>query len=677
MRYADIIIDISHERIDKSFQYRIPRELSDKVSVGSPVLVPFGKAKKARQGYVVGISKEPKLDEEQIRDIISIEEKRTSVEASLIELAIWMRRHYGGTFSQCLKTVIPVKRKVSHRKGQENCTAADQTQGIEALKKEPPLNSDQKKVICQFKSDYSNGIHKNYLLYGVTGSGKTRVYIEMIREVISRGGSAIVLIPEISLTRQNIQRFRAGFGEMVCFLHSRLSEGERYEVYEKVSSGRVRIVLGPRSALFVPIQKLGLIIVDEEHESSYKSEKMPKYHAREVALKRAAIEGASVVLGSATPSIESVQRVLKKQYTFLKLSHRAGNSSLPKIHIADMRQELKEGNASIFSLLLREKIERTLEKGEQAILFLNRRGMAGFVSCRACGYVAKCPHCDVSLHQHRDGSLRCHYCGYKKNMPDKCPECGSYYFGGFKIGTQGVEGQLKKLYPAARILRMDADTTRHKGDHEKILSAFADRKADILLGTQMIVKGHDFPGVSLVGILAADMSLNSSDFGGSERTFDLLIQAAGRAGRGDIPGEVVIQTYQPDHYAIKMAARHDIDGFMKRELSFRSLMSYPPEAHMLLIQTTAKSQSEGFKASGIIKKEIISLPGTLFTAGPSEAVIARIKDRFRFAVYIKSKSYDELIVVKDKIEELVQREDFKKSFPHVRTFFDFDPMGVY
>ena len=396
-----------------------------------------------------------------------------------------------------------------------------------------------------------------YLLFGVTGSGKTAVYMELIAHALSRGEQAILLIPEISLTYQNVIRFYHRFGDRISILHSRLSQAERYDQFERARSGEVDVMIGPRSALFTPFQRLGIIIIDEEHEPSYKSETVPRYHAREVAQKRAELEGAQLVLGSATPSLEAYSQAKAGIYRLLSLPERAVGGSLPVVHTVDLRQELKTGNRSILSGLLQEKLTKVLEEHRQAMLFLNRRGYSGFVSCRSCGEVMRCPHCDVSLSLHRGGRLVCHYCGYETLTVRTCPKCGSPFIGGFRAGTQQIEEIVKKAFPQARILRMDADTTKGKDGHAEILRAFGKHEADILIGTQMIVKGHDFPGVTLVGILAADLSLHVSDYRAAERTFQLLTQAAGRAGRGLDPGEVVIQTYDPEHYAITCAARQD------------------------------------------------------------------------------------------------------------------------
>ena len=445
---------------------------------------------------------------------------------------------------------------------------------------QPVLNDQQRRIVDTVTGDYRQGIRKTYLIHGVTGSGKTEVYMGIIEKVIAEHKQVIVLIPEIALTFQTVSRFYRRFGERVSVMHSRLSQGEKFDQFERAKAGEIDIMIGPRSALFTPFEHLGLIVIDEEHETSYQSEMPPKYHAREVAVHRASMVGASVILGSATPSLESYYRAQKGRYTLFTLTKRAGGASLPKVWVTDLREELERKNRSIFGGKLMELMQDRLAKKEQIILFLNRRGYAGSVSCRKCGEVIKCPHCSVSMTAHmRYGRLEhlvCHYCGYQATMPALCPKCRSRYIGTFGIGTQKVEQLVRERFPQARVLRMDADTTTGKEGHEKILRDFAAGSADILIGTQMIVKGHDFPNVTLVGILAADLSLNVGDFRAAERTYQLLAQAAGRAGRGEKPGDVVLQTYQPEHYSIVSAAKQDYLGFYEQELIQRQILHYPP-----------------------------------------------------------------------------------------------------
>ncbi|HOO27307.1 MAG TPA: primosomal protein N', partial [Lachnospiraceae bacterium] len=546
------------------------------------------------------------------------------------------------------------------------------------------LNEFQRPVADEIISDYRENIRKTYLIRGVTGSGKTEIYMEVIEEVVRSGRQVIVLIPEIALTYQTVMRFYRRFGERVSTLHSKLSDGERYDQFERAKCGEIDVMIGPRSALFTPFERLGLIVIDEEHESSYKSDAMPKYHAREVAQELAGMYGASVILGSATPSMEAYEKALRGEYKLFSLDNRVLGASMPRVSIVDLREELKEGNRSVFSRMLREKIEDRLTKGEQVMLFLNRRGYAGFVSCRSCGHVMKCPHCDVSLSKHGNGRLVCHYCGYEQDDVKVCPECGSSFIGGMRAGTEQIEMQIKKAFPYAAVLRMDADTTKKKGGYDNILSAFANRDADILVGTQMIVKGHDFPYVTLVGILAADLSLHVNDYRASERTFQLLTQAAGRAGRAERPGEVVIQTYNPDHYSILAAAKQDYPAFYKEEIGYRSLMDYPPAGHMLamLLEGTGEEDTERFSSelADRLKDDILNgrisekQPGkAVFLIGPADASVRKINDIYRRIIYLKSKDYESLKKLKDSAETFFDREKPQT----VRMTFDFDPVSGY
>ncbi|MBO5246043.1 MAG: primosomal protein N', partial [Eubacterium sp.] len=601
--YADIIIDISHEKLDKVFQYRIPDEWLPKLVIGMQVLVPFGGGNTLRTGYVVDITSYTDYDETKIKEIVKIQEDSIPIESQLIALAAWMRRNYGGTMNQALKTVIPVKHKErlqqkrtvvlklsdleaknqleeykrKHRTARArvlealienhailyevvlhklNVNAgvlrALEEQGILSIEREEQyrnpvshltqkgydivLNEQQQAIVDEIDTAFRNGDRSSYLLQGVTGSGKTEVYMELIARAAARGLASIVLIPEIALTFQTVMRFYHRFGDRVSILHSRLSQGERYDQFLRAKNGELDVIIGPRSALFTPFSNLGYIIMDEEHESSYKSETVPRYHARETAIERARLAGASVVLGTATPSLESRYRVEQGLLQRYCLQARAGKGTLPACEVIDLREELKSGNRSILSRKLQDLMEDRLARHEQMILFLNRRGMAGFVSCRECGEAVKCPHCDVSLSLHKNAMMKCHYCGYETAQVTKCPSCGSKYIGAFRAGTQKIEEVVRARFPGIRTLRMDYDTTRTKDSYEQILSAFAGEEADVLIGTQMIVKGHDFPKVTLVGILAADLSLHGNDYRAAERTFQLLTQAAGRAGRGERPG---------------------------------------------------------------------------------------------------------------------------------------------
>lgn len=737
--YADIIIDISHEKLDKVFQYRIPEELLPRLTIGMQVQVPFGSGNALRTGYVVDITDQTDYDVDKIKDIARIVEQSVPIESQLIALAAWMRRNYGGTMNQALKTVIPVKHKErlqqkrtvelaltdmveaknllaeltrKHRTARArlleallendridyevvthklNVTAAVlramEEQGIIRIVSEDRyrnpvghltksgynivLNEEQQAVVDAIDADFQAEQYGNYLIQGVTGSGKTEVYMELIARAAAQGRSSIVLIPEIALTFQTVMRFYNRFGDRVSILHSRLSQGERYDQFLRAKNGELDVMIGPRSALFTPFSNLGYIIIDEEHESSYKSETVPRYHARETAMERARMAGASVILGSATPSLESSYRAEKGQLRRFYLSNRAKNAStLPTCHVADLREELKNGNRSILSRKLQELMEERLVRGEQVMLFLNRRGMAGFVSCRECGEAVKCPHCDVSLSLHNNGTLKCHYCGYEMSQVTRCPSCGSKYIGAFRAGTQKIEEIVKKRFPGARVLRMDYDTTRTKDSYEKILSAFANEAADILIGTQMIVKGHDFPKVTLVGILAADLSLHANDYRAAERTFQLLTQAAGRAGRAERAGEVVIQTYQPDHYAVQAAKDQDYERFYEQELAYRELMCYPPVWNLLLIAVTSPREAEAESCSRKLGQWLQEHFSQLSMIGPTEATVAKVNDIYRRVIYLKSEDYGDLVCAKDGLESVLSQGMWRQT----TVQFDFNPI---
>ncbi len=737
--YADVIIDISHEKLDRPFQYAIPKELEKKIRPGSRVVIPFGRGDRQMTGYVTGLSQEPEIEPERIKEIIGTPLDEIPIEGQLIGLAAWMKSQYGGTMTQALKTVIPVKKKEAKKLIKTVSLAVDEksardilddmcarknhsipkerllrallddgellwdmitlklnipssairdlekkgilrvtekreyrstTEDMERDEERNELTDEQKQVLEKYH--YTIDEKKPYLLYGVTGSGKTEVYLQMIEEVLARGQQAIVLIPEISLTYQTLVRFYRRFGERVSTINSRLSPAERYDQFEKAKNGQVSVMIGPRSAIFTPFNNLGIIIMDEEHDDSYKSEQVPRYHARETAVYRGQMTGATVVLGSATPSVESFTRVGTGEYIRLDMPHRVNERRLPSCQIVDMRQELRAGNRSMFSDVLTEHIKKRLGSGEQMMLFLNRRGLVSSVSCRECGHVVKCPHCDVSLSLHRNGLLTCHYCGYTTPNVRTCPKCGSSYIRGFRVGTQSIEDELKKTFPGIRVLRMDADTTKGKDGHRSVLEAFSNREADVLVGTQMIVKGHDFSGVTLMGIMVADISLNASDYRGTERTFQMLTQAAGRAGRGDIPGDVVIQTYQPDNYSIVAAAAQDYDSFYGQEAAFRRLMKYPPFSHLLSIQISSEDerQADGRALQLAEFTGELSVIGARIT-GPAEAAIGKLRDIYRRVLYVRNDNYDRLVFIKDEIERfLLEDNSYKKAY----VSFDFDPM---
>ena len=743
MLYADIIVDISHESLDKTYQYKIPEHLQNKVRVGMPVEVTFGMGNRRLTGYVVGLSDKPKIEEHRIKEIADLVDKGVPIESKMIALAHWMKENFGGTMNDALRTVLSVKKSVKPVEKKQIALAVERSTAEELLKKfakkhnvararlikelltyQPipkelvtgklnvnaatlkaleeqgiittiveevyrttggknienstrvVLNKNQQKLCNQICEEYKAGKRNTYLIHGVTGSGKTEVYLQTIEYIVGMGKQVIVLIPEIALTYQTVRRFTERFGSRVAFLHSKLSAGERYDQYRLAKEGKLDIMIGPRSALFTPFEHLGCIVIDEEHENSYKSEQVPKYHARETAIELARMTDSCVILGSATPSIEAYERAERGEYVLLELKERAKNATLPEVEIIDLKEEMAAKNRSMFSRALQKEMEERLARGEQTMLFLNRRGYSGSVSCRSCGKPIMCPHCSVSLTLHYDQTLHCHYCGHTIPLPEKCPECASPYIAAFGTGTQKVEEAVKKLFPQARVLRMDADTTKEKESYEKILSTFANEGADILVGTQMIVKGHDFPKVTLVGILAADLSLNVSDYRSAERTFQLLAQAAGRAGRDELPGKVIIQTYQPEHYSITTAAKEDYVGFFRQEMTFRKMLKYPPQAHILAVLCIGRDEDKtGLfceRVAEAAKRFAKTKNGEYISViGPTKASIAKSNDFYRNLIYIKADTYGILTELAEKLEP------FREQDKNVILQLDFDPMGSY
>ena len=741
--YANIIIDITHEKLDKIFQYAVPSRLEGALAAGCEVEVPFGKGNRLTKGYVIGFAEQCDYDPAKIKEIQDISQKGIAIEGKLVALAAWMKDHYGGTMIQALKMVLPIRQQEKEKVKKKLRLLLDETEGREkleyylhknqrararllaALLDDPVLDyelvnkklniplsvvraleeqgvaaleservyrnavkhreeapkpitftEEQQYAVDRFWEDYEKGRYGTYLIHGVTGSGKTEVYIEMIRRVVLRGRQAIMLIPEIALTFQTVMRFYRCFGDRVSIMHSRLSVGERYDQMTRAKEGNIDVMIGPRSALFTPFPNLGLVVIDEEHENTYKSEQVPRFHARETAIARAEMEQASVVLGSATPSLEAMYRARAGSYRLLELKNRSGQQELAQVHTVDLRKELKDGNRSILSIRLQELMEDRLEKKEQIMLFLNRRGYAGFVSCRECGYVAKCPHCDVSLSSHRNKKLVCHYCGYEEEKSDTCPECGSRHIGEFRAGTQQIEDIVKARFSEARVLRMDMDTTREKDGHEKILAAFANEEADVLVGTQMIVKGHDFPNVTLVGILAADMSLYADDYRAGERTFQLLAQAAGRAGRGQKKGEAVIQTYSPQHYAIVTAAAQDYGAFYEEESRYRELMGYPPVENLLAVLVSCRDEALLETGCRYLREYALRVKGReqVELIGPASPGNGKINDIYRKVLYLKTKRYDTLVTMKNRLEQYIE---VNAGFNTMRIQFDFNPMQVF
>ncbi len=745
--YANVIIDISSEKLDKTFQYEVPEHLKQAIRIGMQVLVPFGNGGRRIRGYVVGLTERAEYDPAKIKKIVQINTEGMPIESQLIGLAAWIRQNYGATMNQALKTVIPVRQKTAKKEKKKICLLLDEgkakeqlldyrrrhstarerllealmdnprldyevvtgklnvsasvvrameeqgvlktqrlrdyrnpVRGLERMESHITLNAMQRAAVERIRENAKASNPRPCLIHGVTGSGKTEVYMELIRGAAQAGRQSIVLIPEIALTYQTVMRFYNCFGDRVSILNSKMSQGERYDQFERAKNGGLDVMIGPRSALFTPFPNLGYIVIDEEHEGTYKSETMPRYHARETAIERAKMAGAAVVLGSATPSVDSYYKACMGEYLLIEMKERVHKKPLPTCHVIDLRAELRERNFSVLSRKLQELIEDRLRRREQVMLFLNRRGISGFISCRSCGHVVKCPHCDVSLSSHGGGRLLCHYCGYEAPMISLCPSCGSPYIGGFKAGTEKIEQTVKARFPDARILRMDMDTTRQKDSYERILSAFANQEADILIGTQMIVKGHDFKNVTLVGVLAADLSLYIGDYRAAERTFQLVTQAVGRAGRGEKPGEAVIQTYSPDHYSVKAAAVSDYGAFYDAEMTYRKMMRYPPVWNLLVILTASKDERLTAEAAGDIAAHIEAAnreqtsSNKLLLIGPAEPAVAKVNDIYKRVLYLKCGEYDTLVKIKDGVETYMQNHS---AYREVMVQFDFNPMNGF
>ena len=711
--YAQVIIDIKNKNVDRPFTYRVPSFLMSEIVPGVKVFVPFGAGNTLRSGFVIGLTKKAEISEDRIKDIDSLDLKTVSIDEQLIRLAVWLRYRYGGTLYQALSVVMMSRMKVEPKKDryfvfsgtddqlkdhlfkarqkkhkarerllsafmesrtipaslvsdQLNITSKTlkyftdsglvtirfgEDKGKEQLPEVMPskiLNEEQKEAVRKVLE----GDKKVSVLFGITGSGKTEVYLKLIEETLKEGKEAIVLIPEIALTYQTVMRFYERFKDLISVVHSRLSKGEKYERFVKAREGTVKIMIGPRSALFTPFQNLGLIVVDEFHESSYVSETVPKYDAVETAIERAAYTQAKVVLGSASPGVAWYDRALRGEYQLIRLMNRAvSGAELPTVELVDMREELKRKNRSIFSDSLRQKIRDRLDRKEQVMLFLNRRGYSGAVSCRNCGEPLTCPHCSITLSYHRDGTLKCHICGYTVPMVKQCPTCGSTLIGSFGTGTEKVEELTQEAFPDARILRMDADTTSGKEGHKLILEKFRDHEADILIGTQMIVKGHDFGNVTLMGILAADLSLNVPDYRSAERTFQLLLQAEGRAGRANIPGDCVVQTYLPEHYAVQAAVAQDYEAFFRNEMIFRTQMKYPPRGYLLSVTLSGQDRDLVRECVYQLHKAVIEKKQDEVYLGPAESPLFKAKDMFRYVIYVKSGTLSRLLQVKSFMEE--------------------------
>lgn len=696
---AKVLVEINNINVDKTFDYIVPFEYIEKIKIGMRVKVPF--ASRELEGFVLDLVNSTD-DNYELKEIISIVDAEPILNNELLHLGQFMSKKYFSTLISCYQTMLPKALKAQNKttinkkmiKYVELCSNSfpklkpNQEKIVEYLRingkvKKEEVNKisvsgvntlikngiiieslieeyrlvtkDINKEKEAFKLTVEQQEAKNkilsqtqssvFLLHGVTGSGKTVVYMEIVEEMLNRGKDSIFLVPEISLTPQMVYHFKSRFGDEVAVLHSRLSEGEKYDEYSKIVEGKVHIVVGARSAVFAPFKNLGAIIIDEEHTTSYKQDNNPKYSAIEIAIERAKNNNAIVILGSATPSLETYARSIKGLYTLVELKHRVNTNNLPLVEIVDMSKEKHRG--SIFSSRLITEVNKRLEEHEQIILLLNRRGYSSFITCSNCGYTAKCPHCDITLTYHKtSNTLRCHYCGYADKMNDICPSCGKKAIKTLGTGTEKVEEEIKKVFNA-RVVRMDLDTTSKKGSHEKIITAFKNHEYDILLGTQMIAKGLDFSNVTLVGVINADTSLMIPNYRSNEYTFQLLMQTAGRSGRGEKNGSVIIQTFNPEHYAITLASKHDYIDFFKQEMEVRRKLSYPPYYYLIYIKVIGKNYNkisiESNKIANILTRELKNSK----ILGPTTCSVFKLNGLFRFGIIIKYKK-------EEKMEEVLQ-----------------------
>jgi len=662
-KYAQVIVDLPARQLDHPFVYEISPEIASQIKIGSIVLVPFGRRRE--RGFVTGFTSErPNVSLARIEKLL---EEEPVFDEKTIQLCRWLADYYLSTLGETLKLAFPARRA----KRKEPSTSYFSTM--------PPhlaLNQEQEIALEKIKKSLDCANHKVFLLEGVTGSGKTEVYLQAIAHALNLGKSAIVLVPEIALTAQTVERIKSKFGQIVAVLHSGLTAGERFGQWQRLKFGDCRVAVGARSALFAPLENLGLIIVDEEHETAYKQNRNPRYHAREAALKRGELESAVVILGSATPSLESKFLAEQKKYEPLNLTQRVEGRPLPEMAIVDMRQESSAGRKEIFSSLLLEEISRCLEAKEKAILFLNRRGYANFLLCRECGLVLKCRRCAVSLTYHQsENLLKCHHCGYQERAPQTCPACGGYRIRQFGFGTQRVESEIKALFPDLSVIRMDADTTAKRDAHRQKLIEFQRLEKGILLGTQMIAKGLDFPEVTLVGVIDADTALHLPDFRAAERTFQLILQVAGRAGRGSRPGKVIIQTYCSDNYVLESLRQGNYDQFYAQEMNFRRELNYPPYSSLVNILIFGRDEAETRKAAEIMGKSLleegIASLGTML--GPTAAPIAKLNNRYRWHIVFKTTRPDEL---KARLKEFLGRFLSGKMAKGVNVSVDVDPVSI-
>ena len=657
--------------IDKLFHYRIPSHLKNNIAIGKRVWVPFRDNKKV--GYVVGLESVSEIkDPKPIQEVI---DKEPIIDSKLLLLTKKIADYYFASWGQAIEASLPaVLRKGKLEMGYRKTNRGEEDYPEEPLKLPPFLTHEQKGALDIILKSLEKSKFDTFLLHGITASGKTEIYLRAIKKCLELGKAGIVLVPEISLTPQTVGRFKSRFGDSVAVLHSRLSQGMRFHEWRRIKQGEAKIVVGARSAVFSPVKELGIIILDEEHETSYKQEEMPRYHAREAAQMRAEINECPLVLGSATPSIESYYRAKKNEFKLLKLSKRIEKMALPKVTVVDMKRELLDmQRIFVFSRTLKNKIEAVVKKNEQAILFLNRRGFSTFVNCKKCGFVVKCSRCDSTMVYHfATQNLTCHWCNSKVSAPKTCPSCESNQIRYFGIGTEKVEEELQRMIPYTRVERMDTDSTRKRGTHAKILGNFRRGVIKVLIGTQMIAKGLDFPNVTLVGVISADTALNLPDFRASERTFNLLTQVAGRAGRGELGGEVIIQTYAPRHYAITASAKHDYDAFYEKEIASRKDLSLPPFYHLTRLTLRGRSNKDTLDTANELVQELRKYlkEKDISVLGPVPAVISRLRGRYRWNIIIKSKY---VIKLNSRLKEVLG--SYKKG-KGISVVVDVDPISI-
>ena len=716
--YINVLTQISAKGVDKTFTYHVPDELIERVKIGIRVLIPFGNQK--LEGFVLEVDVKTELD--NVKNIIDILDDEVILTEELLDLGLKMKDMYLSTLISCYQVMLPRALKANknnkiNKKFEKYVKLIDfnylgnekqneiidllrnkdiklselnkiSTSSVKTLvnkkvieiyeeevfRKKYEVDSLEKKELTKMQRKVYNDIvdtdKKIILLHGVTGSGKTEIYMELIENCLKSGKTAIMLVPEISLTEQIISRFTKRFGCDIAVLHSRLSEGEKYDEYRRIRNDEVKIVIGARSAVFAPLKNIGLIIIDEEHTSSFKQDSNPKYHALDIAKLRMNYHDLKVVLGTATPNLDTYARSKKDLYKLVELKQRVNNLNMPSVQIVDMNKEVKKGNI-YFSNTLLNKLNETLDNGHQAMILINRRGYSSFITCKNCGYVSKCPNCDITLTYHKSSNtLRCHYCGYGTKTSEICPSCKEKSMSSLGLGTEKVEEELRNLFPNKKILRMDLDTTSKKGSHAKIIESFKNHEYDILVGTQMIAKGLDFPLVTLVGVINADTTLNIPSFKSNEETFQLLSQVAGRSGRSNIPGSVIIQTYNPDHFVFNHVINHDYESFYKEEMNIRKKLNYPPYYYLVSIKVLTTNYDFGRDKSNEIGRILRKYLTSSVILGPAPHSIFKINNTYRFQIIIKYKKEDKLYEILNKIDEHYRRIN------NLKIDIDFNPNSI-